>query len=245
MLGEFLKRGRLPIPVDQLISKHRGQWNFDARLDHLHHHGLDLIHHVGPVPEAWSRQFDQLPNAKIRLSAHQTETLRSARNLHDLNLAGLKSAGQSWDGKNSGDLQRNLDAMTENRIAPHRNLIVNPDWPDVQRNRTAHHGSQFRRHERQDDHHGNRDVLLPRWADHSTLPHEGRGRRIGQDATHHWVRRNVPERRIPLWDDLHGDAMNQKLGGEACRQPIGRSRGQNPWTLPENEKRTPEGVLFL
>jgi hypothetical protein len=70
-------------------------------------------------------------------------------------------------------------------------------------------------------------------------------RRDGPNAHHHEQRRHLLLRRTPMRDDRLGSAMDQKMGGEALRQPIGRWRGQNPETLPENEKGTPEGALFI
>jgi len=52
-------------------------------------------------------------------------------------------------------------------------------------------------------------------------------------------------RRHPMRDGRLGSEVNQMKGGVASQQPIGQRRGQNPVNLPENEKRTPEGVLFI
>ena len=80
--------------------------------------------------------------------------------------------------------------------------------------------------------------------DRSNARLERLGRPFRRDESHEECRR-LPSRMIPTRDVRLGSGKDLKLGGVASRQPIGPDGGQNPRTLPENEKRTPEGVLFL
>jgi hypothetical protein len=80
--------------------------------------------------------------------------------------------------------------------------------------------------------------------DHPSARLSRLGRPFGRDESHA-ARRRLPSRMLPTMDVRLGSGRDQKLGGVASRQPIGPYGGQNPMGLPENEKRTPEGVLFL
>ena len=150
-----------------------------------------------------------------------------------------------------GDPPRYRGGRNVPRSDRHWSRNEHRDWSIDQRIRTSRREVQVGcleplgdHRERRAGHHEHRTEAQPLPGGHSSDRRGRQDRQLGRDASHE-ERRRLPWRMIPTRDVRLGSGTDQKLGGVASRQPIGPDGGQNPETLPENEKRTPEGVLFV
>lgn len=219
---------RPPSPADPRPAKRRDHQlgvpqHFDVRPCHQRHRGPDRSLPVEQVRRNVHRRLSVHPNAR-----RWGDPLRhwGDRNEHraDRHWRRNERRAPSVDQRNRSDHLGYRTCLREPRacrlglLGGHRELL--------------------------DGHRGFRNEVQSPPGDHSNARRGRAGRQIGRDVSHA-LRRRLPSRLTPTRDVRLGSGMDQKLGGVASRQPIGPDGGQNPRTLPENEKRTPEGVLFL